>query len=305
MAYNHGRYWPDESRYSQFTRKEEKEDKTSLDRDWGDFYKQGGLPRINYKLGRNDNLWDISNRFGISPRQLADANRNMYRWHTGTSIRLPRWEDITREMGRLTKSILFNRGQNFLVPETVDLGGMAGQTETRSRRVPSQEALESYYGRQYSQGAIPRVNAPRAEPTLPGQPTRFSTYQRMWTDAVRNTNLALRHFGVRPEIMSSRMSADIGLTAQDMTDLGYQKVGDWWQLWDVAEPIEASAAYSGGYGSNYRGYGRGGGGWGGGGGGGAGGGRIPYSAEEQGIFSPSMTGRIFLPEFSGLIRWRL
>jgi hypothetical protein len=101
------------------------------------------------------------------------------------------------------------------------------------------------------------------------------------------------------------MSADIGLTAQDMTDLGYQKVGDWWQLWDVAEPIEASAAYSGGYGSNYRGYGRGGGGWGGGGGGGAGGGRIPYSAEEQGIFSPSMTGRIFLPEFSGLIRWRL
>jgi hypothetical protein len=302
--------------------------------DWGKFYSKGGLPRVEqqsekkgydwekyyrrrasptytdrYTTRQGDNIFDIARRFFTSPDLLARLNRGIYDIRAGISMRVPRGV-----RGGISQEAL-----NIKMPERYDMPGMVGQSITRLTSArdlaekygegvwlmrPGREpiGLQTGYGRMYAQGGLPRLNAPAEEPLPSG--VNMSTYQRMWGDALRYTAMSLGLYGVRPAIMSDRMIGDLGLNAQDMYDLGYQKVGDWWQRLDPVDDI-LSSQYGGGGGGYGGGYGRGYGGGGGGGGGGRNPGMPRYISEEQGMYSPSITGRIFIPEFAGLIRWRL
>jgi hypothetical protein len=129
-------------------------------------------------------------------------------------------------------------------------------------------------------------------------------FDQMFMISTRYTAQALK-YGVFPATIPDAMLPHLMLNSFDMYQLGYEKVGNGWvrkDFYELGEDTLAAAEGGAGAGGYY-----GGGGWGYGGGGWGGGGttRMPHSRVQTGGFGRALTGRIFNPDTSGQISWRI
>jgi hypothetical protein len=283
-----------------------------------------GRRRVTLKKG--DSVTSLAKKHGISEGQLVAANAGLYNYRAGAVVNIPRerrdWEEAVEPIAEFFRDVygegLLGALQERLgrrPPITNIYGTTRIETMAEGQLPPGYGGRPEDYGGTYTGSGGEYIN-----PAYERTEDAAYDYEHIYLMGLNWTGRAIQEYGAFPNILDNRLVRDLQAlnVIGDPEALGYQKVGDFWILYEPIDvPPEAQEMGYGDYYPSGYGYG-GGGGWGGGGGrggGGRGGGgelpalpnysSLPHRAFGTGQFARSQAGRTYIPVDGALIYWRI